>query len=299
MIGTRAVRAARAALARRGVPGARVTPQRLLDLLLRTGADGDLFGLRPRGWSIAKLRKKPHGVVLADSIATGVLRRRRSARRAGGSSWRRSRSPSEIERMSASTDPGLDPDFPLRLIGLRELRSHNSWMHNAPLLMRGGRVQALRVHPDDAEAHGLVDGEDARITSKSGAIEVPVKVTDEMKPGTVAVPHGWGHRGGGWQVANAHARRERQRAGERRSGGPRAARRDGVPQRDRGAASSPSPSAPTPRATRPPFPASWAARTRTSVPSPLDSIASSPPTTVARSRMLARPRWPGWRGPAG
>jgi formate dehydrogenase len=102
------------------------------------------------------------------------------------------------------TANGSAPGFPLLLIGLRELRSHNSWMHNAPLLMRGGRVQALRVHPDDAAVHGLEDGAMARLESKSGAVEVPVRVTDEMTPGTVALPHGWGHRGG-WQLANEHA----------------------------------------------------------------------------------------------
>jgi formate dehydrogenase len=97
---------------------------------------------------------------------------------------------------------GADPDFPLLLIGLRELRSHNSWMHNAPLLMRGGREHALRIHPADAEEHGLVDGGRAVIRSKAGALEAAVKVTDEMSPGTVALPHGWGHKGG-WKVANA------------------------------------------------------------------------------------------------
>jgi formate dehydrogenase len=74
-------------------------------------------------------------------------------------------------------------------------------MHNSPLLMRGGRVHALRVHPRDAEEHGLVDGGEARLASKSGEVVVPVKVTDEMTPGTVALPHGWGHKGG-WSVAN-------------------------------------------------------------------------------------------------
>jgi formate dehydrogenase len=75
-------------------------------------------------------------------------------------------------------------------------------MHNAPLLMRGGRVQALRVHPDDAR--DLNDGDEVTLTSKSGSVVVPVKVTDEMKPGTVALPHGWGHRGG-WRLANSYA----------------------------------------------------------------------------------------------
>jgi anaerobic selenocysteine-containing dehydrogenase len=68
--------------------------------------------------------------------------------------------------------------------------------------MRGGRTHALRVHPDDAAACGLVDGERARLASKSGAVEVPVLVTDEMTRGTVALPHGWGHHGG-WSLANA------------------------------------------------------------------------------------------------
>jgi formate dehydrogenase len=186
------------ALARLGL---RVKPRQLVDLLLRTGPRGDLFGLRRSGLSLRKLSRHPHGLVLDEHVATGVLRRklRTPAKRvrlcppeiAG-----------ELERMHAAG--GADPDFPLLLIGLRELRSHNSWMHNAPLLMRGGRVQALRVHPDDAGAHGLEDGSRARLESKSGAIEVPVQVTDEMTPGTLALPHGWGHRGG-WRLANRHA----------------------------------------------------------------------------------------------
>ncbi len=105
----------------------------------------------------------------------------------------------EIGRLGSSNGAGAD--FPLRLIGMRELRSHNSWMHNAPLLMRGGRTHALRMHPDDAREAGIADGELARISSEAGAVEAPVKVTDEMMRGTVALPHGWGHKGG-WKLAN-------------------------------------------------------------------------------------------------
>src|SRR3954469_349863 len=178
--------------------GMRLKPQRLLDLLLRTGPEGDLFGLRRRGLNLKKLRAQPHGIVVAEHVATGVLRRKIRHR-----DHRLRLAPDAIacELRAMQDDAREDPSFPLRLIGLRELRSHNSWMHNSPLLLRGGRTHAARVHPDDAAAHGLADGEPVRITSKSGAIELPVKVTDEMKPGTVAVPHGWGHRGG-WQLAN-------------------------------------------------------------------------------------------------
>jgi anaerobic selenocysteine-containing dehydrogenase len=178
--------------------GVSVKPQRLLDLLLRTGPDGDLFGLRPRGLRLKKLRRHPHGIVLDEHVATGVLRRKLRHR-----DKRMRLAPEaivdELSRM-AQEGPG-DPRFPLRLIGLRELRSHNSWMHNSPLLLRGGRTHAARVHPDDAAACGLADGDRVCVTSKSGAIEIDVKVTDEMTPGTVAVPHGWGHRGG-WRLAN-------------------------------------------------------------------------------------------------
>src|SRR5829696_1351353 len=180
--------------------GFRPSPQRLVDLLLRTGPNGDLFGARRGGLSLAKLREHPHGLLLGDEIETGVLRDKLRTK----SSRVRLAPPEIVEEMTrAESADGDDPAYPLRLIGLRELRSHNSWMHNAPLLMRGGRVQAVRVHPDDAAACGLEDGGEACVESKSGAVNVPVKVTDEMTPGTVALPHGWGHRGG-WRLAHEH-----------------------------------------------------------------------------------------------
>ena len=180
--------------------GVRLSPRRVLDLLIRTGPRGDLFGLRRSGLSLKRLARHPHGLVLDDHIATGVLRGKLRTPGKRVRLW-----PEEIagELGRIGSSNGFDPDFPLLLIGMRELRSHNSWMHNAPLLMRGGRVHALRVHPDDAAANGLEDGAGVRLESKSGAVEVPVKVTDEMTPGTVALPHGWGHRGG-WRLANEH-----------------------------------------------------------------------------------------------
>jgi anaerobic selenocysteine-containing dehydrogenase len=182
--------------------GLRISPRRLADLLLRTGPSGDLFGLRRGGLSLRRLAEHPHGIVLGEHLATGVL----------GEKLRteygrvRLAPPAIVEELGRlARSNGGSRDFPLRLIGLRELRSHNSWMHNAPLLMRGGRVHALRVHPEDAATAGLVDGGEARLESKHGAVTVPVSVTDEMTPGTVALPHGWGHRGGGWRLANEHA----------------------------------------------------------------------------------------------
>jgi anaerobic selenocysteine-containing dehydrogenase len=93
------------------------------------------------------------------------------------------------------------------LIGRRQLRSNNSWMHNLPALVKGKERCTLYVHPDDAERLGLADGEHASVSSASGAIDVPVEVTDEIMPGVVSIPHGWGHDADGVRmgVASAHA----------------------------------------------------------------------------------------------
>jgi formate dehydrogenase len=178
--------------------GIRISPRRLVDLLLRTGRSGDLFGLRRSGLSLEKLARHPHGIVLADFVATGALERK-VRHKDGRVHLRDAAITSELERLDSVN--GEQSEFPLKLIGMRELRSHNSWMHNAALLMRGGRSQALRINPDDAAAAGLTEDDVARVTSASGSLEVGVLITDEMTPGTIALPHGWGHRGG-WRLAN-------------------------------------------------------------------------------------------------
>ena len=180
-----------------GRAGLRPGPRRMIDLMLRTGPRGDRFGLRRGGLSLARIEREPHGLVLGDAWPTGVLRERIRHRPALVHL-----APEEIAAEVARLREEPPPvDGELRLIGLRELRSHNSWMHNVPALMRGERRHALRMHPDDARARGLDDGDSARVRSASGTVSVPVRVTDEMTPGVVALPHGWGHRGG-WRLAN-------------------------------------------------------------------------------------------------
>ena len=89
------------------------------------------------------------------------------------------------------------------MIGLREMRSQNSWMHNSPTLMKGrNRRHAARIHPGDAAAAGVADGDTVRLTSAAGVIETVALLTDEVRRGTIACPHGWGHAAG-WTVANA------------------------------------------------------------------------------------------------
>ena len=177
----------------------KMTPKRLMGILLRTGPYGDRFGLRRAGLNLKKLRANPHGLVLAEHAPTGVLEK--VVRHPGG---KVRLDPPEIvtEVGRLGTRGHADPDFPLLAIGIREVRSQNSWMHNSPTLMKGDRRQRTRINPRDAGVAGIVEGGRVRITSKQGQIETDVLVTDEVLAGTIAVPHGWGHRGG-WQLANS------------------------------------------------------------------------------------------------
>ncbi|MCK5927310.1 MAG: formate dehydrogenase, partial [Nocardioides sp.] len=177
------------------------TPWTLVDLLLRTGPHGDRFGLRRGGLSLKRLRAERHGVMLpparGDRLAEVVRHPHGRVDLAPvqlAAEWDRLRSALQVE---------ADPAYPLRMIGLREMRSQNSWMHNSPTLMKGrNRRHAARIHPHDAAAAGVADGDTVRLTSAVGVIETVALLSDEVRRGTIACPHGWGHAAG-WSVANA------------------------------------------------------------------------------------------------
>lgn len=102
----------------------------------------------------------------------------------------------------SSDADGLD----LRMIGRRSLRGKNSWLHNLPRLMNGPERCTLLVHPLDASRRGLVDGDRAHIRSAVGGLEVTIQVTDEVMPGVVSLPHGYGHIADGTRQQVACAR---------------------------------------------------------------------------------------------
>lgn len=182
-----------------GKLGLRLTPATAVDLFMRIGPAGDWFGLR-KGVSRKKLYAQTSGVQLNDAPAVGVCRQR-VHHKGGLIPLDQPMMHVEMARLVARTAED-DPAFPLRLISLRELRSQNSWLHNVPKLTTGDRRPHLRIHPVDARPLGLIDGQDAVIASHWGEIQAPVAISDEMMPGTVALPQGWGH-GGGWRRAVA------------------------------------------------------------------------------------------------
>lgn len=180
--------------------GLRLRPKAMADLLVRFGKAGDLLGLRRSGWSWRKLLEDaPHGVVLHEYFPLEPLESfiRTPDRRIPLAD---ARIMSELARLESE---GAEvPHYPLRLIGMREMKSHNSWMHNTERMMPPQRELMLRMNPVDAAESGAGEGDSVTIISKTGSITVPVTITDDMTAGTVALPHGWGHNGG-WRRANS------------------------------------------------------------------------------------------------
>ena len=81
----------------------------------------------------------------------------------------------------------------LLLVGRRDVRSNNSWMHNVDVLVKGKERCTLRINPADAARLGIVDGEVAKVSTEAGSVVAPVEITGDMMTGVVSLPHGWGH----------------------------------------------------------------------------------------------------------
>jgi anaerobic selenocysteine-containing dehydrogenase len=172
-----------------GKPGK--TPRERLDLGLQNG---------PYGTSIDELREHPHGVdygalqpCMPDRLLTadGRIRLAPAAFVA------------DLARLGATL---AEPVPPLMLIGRRQLRSNNSWMHNAPRLMRGADRCTLMLHPVDAESRGIATGDRVEVRSRVGAISVPAEITDAVMPGVVSLPHGFGHSRPGARLSLAETK---------------------------------------------------------------------------------------------
>jgi anaerobic selenocysteine-containing dehydrogenase len=101
---------------------------------------------------------------------------------------------------------GRSPAEELLLIGRRQLRSANSWLHNVGVLMKGKERCTLQINPDDASRLGVSDGARVAVASATGRVELPAEVTADISRGVVSIPYGWGHGLPGSQIAVASAR---------------------------------------------------------------------------------------------
>ncbi|MES2245599.1 MAG: molybdopterin-dependent oxidoreductase [Pseudomonadota bacterium] len=175
-------------------------PDRLLELALRTGPYGDQFGREPEGLTLAKVRAAPNGIDL------GELQPRMPEVLRTPSGKIELAPPTLLQDLQRAEQAITQPVPAMVIVGRRDVRSNNSWMHNLPVLAKGPMRCTALVHPADAKRLGLADGALARISNQGRSIDAQVQVSEEMMPGVVSLPHGWGHGLPGTRMALAAER---------------------------------------------------------------------------------------------
>jgi hypothetical protein len=181
--------------------GDRRGPDRLLDFMLRTGPYGDGFGANAEGLTLERVATQSHGIDLGplQPRIPEMLRTK---------TGKIELAPEVIVNDVARLEQKMnDTANGYMLIGRREVRSNNSWMHNLPTLVSGKPRCTLQIHPDDARDLQLTNGAQANVKSRVGEIRIPIEITDTIMPGTVSAPHGWGHNteGAAMSIARDHA----------------------------------------------------------------------------------------------
>ena len=172
-------------------------PMTAVDARLRAGPWG--ADSVPDGLSIAVLRERhPHGCRYRERVDPAATLAAIIHPGGKASLWAQVHA-SEFARLHAIADTGPRQDT-LLLFGRRRLQSLNSWMHNSERLTRR-HSPTLQINPADAARLGIADGQDVAVTGGPNSITVPAELCDDIIPGAVCYPHGWGHRGG-WQRAN-------------------------------------------------------------------------------------------------
>ena len=172
-------------------------PHSIIDLGLRAGpyGDGTEYGL-----NLETLRAQPSGIDLGPLKPQLPQRLRTPEQRIDIA---QPQVLSDVERLLAQLG---DAGSGYRLIGRRHVRDCNSWMHNFTRLVKGPGRCTLQVNPDDARREGWNSGAQVRISSRGGSLQAELEVTDDMMPGVVSLPHGYGHGRAGVKttVANNH-----------------------------------------------------------------------------------------------
>jgi anaerobic selenocysteine-containing dehydrogenase len=173
-------------------------PERILDLGLRFGPYGARFNPFSKGLTLKKVKAVAHGIDLGPMkpCLPARLRTPNKAINLAPELFVK-----DIERVRLKLTSLIDgavhrENGELLLIGRRQLRSNNSWMHNSQRLVRGNSSKpqcTVLMHPDDAAERKLKQGQKVHVTSRVGTITLPVQLSDEIMRGVVSIPHGWGH----------------------------------------------------------------------------------------------------------
>jgi anaerobic selenocysteine-containing dehydrogenase len=169
-----------------GTPDDGATPELLLDWALKTGY------YKGQGMSLNLLMDNPHGIDLGP-LKPCLDERIRTA------DSRVKLAPQifldDLPRLKnfACSDEGQRKEYPFEMIGRRLARSHNTWTQNSRRLVKGRNPVTLQIHSQDAQQLGIATGQVVAVRSASGHIEIEVDVNDDILPGVVSIPQGWGH----------------------------------------------------------------------------------------------------------
>jgi len=166
-------------------------PRRLLDWLLRIGPYGDAFLPWRKGLRLRDLEASPQGVDMGPLIPNLDRILCTPNRKIALDHPVLIQELSRLEEQVSSDAFGEAQS--LLLIGRRGSLTSNSWLGNTRVTGRAGDTCRLLVHPIDAERLKIEDRSRARVTSRTGEVVVEVAVSDEIMPGVVSLPHGWGH----------------------------------------------------------------------------------------------------------
>lgn len=176
------------------------TPEQFITLLLASG---------PYGLSMEDVFAKPAGIDLGGMKEGGLDRVVRHED--GKLHLMHPEIAEEAARLEAALErgefaKGAEAPNGFLMIGRRQLRSNNSWMHNCPTLIKGPERCTLLMSQTDADRLGLKHGRLVSVESRVGRVELPLAVTDEMMPGVVSMPHGFGHTRKGTRMQSAAER---------------------------------------------------------------------------------------------
>lgn len=175
--------------------------RRILDLCIRTGPFGERFGEKPGGLKLQTFVDAPDGLVFGTAAPQGDAALTTASGKIELAPAHILEDVPRLERAMAEAATGLV------LVSRRHLRSLNSWMHNIDALVRGKDRCTLQLNPQDAERIGVASGVEAEVSSESGTVRVTAEVSEDIRPGVVSLPHGWGHGAPGTRtaVSAAHA----------------------------------------------------------------------------------------------
>ena len=184
--------------------GARLaSPARVVESAIASGPYGILRRGPRKGLTLGRVKRAKHGVDLGPMKPRLPGALLSPGKRVALAPPALLAGAEELEAIAAEREAAEREGFDLTLIGRRILNSNNSWMHNSKRLTKGKDRCTAMLNPEDAAARSLEDGSNVKVISRVGEIEVLLQVTDELRPGVVSIPHGYGHKrkGVGWKHA--------------------------------------------------------------------------------------------------